>query len=560
MMKNNIKNNPTALAIAYVLSLMLPVAILAFTEQNPLWPTLAGILLPLGGYTIFAALARRSGVMVWCGIMFIFLSAFQIVLSYLFGNSIIATDMFLNLATTNPGEATELLSNIYPSVIFVCMVYMPLLWFATVHIHRRIELPALTRRTMLFAGIAIKITGIAVLLIGCRGQIRHVLRDEVFPVNVCYNMWLSISETHKIGHYDETSAGFNFEARHIGPEDGKREIYVLIIGEASRAANWQLYGYGRNTNPELSKMNDIAVFRNVLTQSNTTHKSVPMMLSSVHTSQHDQIYRRRGLPQLFNEAGFSTYFISNQSPQGAMIDNLAHDSQHIVYIDSPRYDMQMIDCVRQAIDEDPSDKLFFILHTYGSHFSYHQRYPREYATFLPDDDVAINPRNMDKIRNAYDNSIIYTDHVIAEMIRTLASEDACSAMFYCSDHGEDLFDKCDERFLHASPTVTYYQLHVASLAWFSQDYNLIHSDKVQAARQNCYAPATSYSVFHTVADMASVTSPYCNNKASLLSTDFDYEAKRYYLDDHNKAVPLDKAIGIDAMQRDNFARMGIMHP
>lgn len=559
-MKNNIKHNAAVLAAAYVAALMLPVAVLAYTEKNPLWATVAGILLPLGAYTAFASLARRSGVMVWCGILFIFLSAFQIVLSYLFGNSIIATDMFLNLVTTNPGEANELLSNIYPSVIAVCIVYIPLLWIAAIHIRRRIELSPHVRRSMLRSGCGIMAAGIAVLLLGCRGEIRRVLRDEVFPVNVCYNMGLSISETNKIDRYDQTSAGFTFEARHKPLPDGKREIYVLVIGEASRAANWQLYGYNRGTNPELSQTSGIVLFRNVLTQSNTTHKSVPMILSSIHTSQHEELYRRKGLPQLFNEAGFSTYFISNQSPQGAMIDNLAHDARHVVYIDSPRYDMQMVDCIRKALEDDPSDRLLFILHSYGSHFSYHQRYPRKYAIFQPDDDVAINPRNMDKIRNAYDNSIVYTDHVIAEIIRTLEASGGCSAMFYCSDHGEDLFDKCDARFLHASPTVTYYQLNVASLAWFSPSYEQLFPDKVRAARQNCYAPATSYSVFHTVADMASVTSPYCNEKASLLSPSFDYDAPRYYLNDHNEAVPLDAGIGIDAMQRDNFARMGIMLP
>lgn len=557
-MKNNITRNAVALAAANIVALMLPVAILAYTEKNPLWATVAGIMLPLGAYTAFTSLARRSGVMVWCGIFFIFLSAFQIVLSYLFGNSIIATDMFLNLTTTNPGEATELLSNIYPSVIAVCIIYIPLLWIATMHIRRRIELPARTRRTMLHTGVSVMAAGVVVLLLGCRGEVRHVLRDEVFPVNVCYNMGLSISETRKIDRYDRTSEGFSFEARHTPVDNGRREVYVLVIGEASRAASWQLYGYNRDTNPELSKMKGIALFRNVLTQSNTTHKSVPMILSSIHTSQHEELYRRKGLPQLFNEAGFSTYFISNQSPQGAMIDNLAHDAQHIVYVDSPRFDGQMVDFVRQALKEDRSERILFILHSYGSHFSYHQRYPRKYATFLPDDDVAISPRNMDKIRNAYDNSIVYTDHVIAEIIGAISASGDCSALFYCADHGEDLLDKCDQRFLHASPTVTYYQLHVASLAWFSPEYEELFPEKVRAAHMNCYAPATSYSVFHTMADIASVTSPYCNEKASLVSPDFDRDATRYYLNDHNEAVPLDERIGIDAMQRDAFARMGIM--
>jgi len=130
----------TLLAVVFVAALMLPVLILTYTEKNPLWVALAGVLLPFGFYTVFAALARHSGKMVWYGFIFIFFSAFQVVLSYLFGNSVVASDMFLNLMTTNAGEATELLSNIYPAVILVFIVYLPLLWMATMHIRKKIVL------------------------------------------------------------------------------------------------------------------------------------------------------------------------------------------------------------------------------------------------------------------------------------------------------------------------------------------------------------------------------------------------------------------------------------
>ena len=42
----------------------------------------------------------------------------------------------------------------------------------------------------------------------------------------------------------------------------------------------------------------------VLFDADATHKSVPLILSSVSTEEHDQLYRRKGLPALFNEAGF----------------------------------------------------------------------------------------------------------------------------------------------------------------------------------------------------------------------------------------------------------------
>lgn len=554
------KYSATKLSVAFVVALMLPVIALAYTEQNPFWVTLSSILLPLGGYSLWAALSARSGRMVWAAGVFVFLSAFQIVLLYLFGDSVIATDMFLNLITTNAGEASELLSNIFPSVIFVCLVYIPLLWKASVHLAHKVELSDKARRGFATTGFIALVAGVATLNIGERGGAREILRDEVFPINACYNFGLSISEAIKINNFERTSKDFvyNVSRERVVPQ---REIYVLVIGEASRAANWQLYGYERRTNPKLMARDDIFPFRAMTTLSNTTHKSVPMMLSSVAATEHDMIYHRKGLPALFNEAGFETYFISNQSPQGAMIDYLAADAENVIYLDAGQYDAAMIKAMESAIKDNPAQKMLFVLHTYGSHYSYQHRYPREFARYTPDDDVAISKKNIEQMRNAYDNSILYTDYFLNEVIEMLgAQQDACCAMFYCSDHGEDLMDNGNGNFLHSSPKTTYYQTHVASLAWFSPLYRNLFAEKVEAARKNAFAPSTTHSVFHTMADIASMKSPYMEHSVSLVNDGFDYSAKRLYVDDHNNAVALDRNIGIDAMQRDLFRKAGVPMP
>lgn len=552
--KESVSRHLTAM---FVTALMIPVGILVYTEKNPFWISVACTMISLGAYTLFASLARRSGVMVWLGLPLIFLSAFQIVQSYLFGNSVVAADMVLNLFTTNYGEAGELLSNIYPAIIAVMLLYIPLLWMATVHICKRVVLDNRQRRRMAVAGIATLLTGCIVLVCSAGKDVRSIVRDERFPTNVFYNIGIAASEIHNISHYVESSKFFRYNASRQSVPTCK-EVYVLIIGEASRAASWQTYGYERKTTPLLARRKDIVWFRNVLTQSNTTHKSVPMMLSSVHTSQHEELYRRSGILSLFNEAGFATYFISNQSPQGAMIDNLACEAQHVIYVDEPRLDIQLVEAMRQVLSTEQSEKIFFVLHTYGSHFSYHQRYPREFARFTPDDEVAISCKNASMLRNAYDNSICYTDHCINQVITALeALEGVATAMYYCADHGEDIFDGGKKRFLHSSPTVTYHQLHVASLAWFSDKYNEVYAHKVRAAHGNTNAPASTYSVFHTMADMADISSPYIEYGASLLSHHFDYGATRYYLNDHNQAVRLNAEIGIDSTERRLFLRHGI---
>ena len=547
----------TLLTVYFFVALIIPNCVLANTEPYSVWTVEALILMPLGFYMMWSVALRRSGVMIWLAFPFIFFCAFQIVLLYLFGNSIIATDMFTNLLTTNPGEAGELLGNIYPSVVLVCVIYLPLLWLAAREIGHKRYITRTARMNIGLTGAALFALGLLALWPAYHvSEDRHVLRDEIFPLNVLYNLGLSGSEFRKSFNYEKTSAGFSYEAERTAEVPG-REVYVYIIGEASRAMNWQLYGYGRETNPLLSQEEGLVVFRDVLTQSNTTHKSVPLILSSVATDEHDELYRRKGLPALFNEAGFDTWFISNQSRQGAMIDHLAHDAKHLIYIRSPRHDTQLLDEMRKAIEKSTSRKLFFILHCYGSHFSYHQRYPREFAYFQPDNDVAIAKQHRPMLVNAYDNSVRYTDYVLSKIIDYLGSlENTSSALLYCADHGEDLIDDHRERFLHASPTTTAYQLYVASLAWFSESYRERFPEKVAAAEANATAPATTHALFHTMADMASIRGNYIDTGVSLVNADYDRTRPRRYLNDHNEAVPFRKT-DLSAEDMKVFRKFGI---
>ena len=547
----------TLLTVYFFVALIIPNCVLANTEPYSVWTVEALILMPLGFYIMWSVALRRSGVMIWLAFPFIFFCAFQIVLLYLFGNSIIATDMFTNLLTTNPGEAGELLGNIYPSVVLVCVIYLPLLWLAAREIGHKRYITRTARMNIGLTGAALFAVGLLALWPAYHvSEERHVLRDEIFPLTIMYSLGLSGSEFRKSYNFHKTSEGFTYEAERTAEAPG-REVYVYIIGEASRAMNWQLYGYGRETNPLLSGVGDLVVFRDVLTQSNTTHKSVPLILSSVATGEHEELYRRKGLPALFNEAGFDTWFISNQSPQGAMIDHLAHDARHVIYIRSPRHDTQLLDEMRKALERSTSQKLLFVLHCYGSHFSYHQRYPREFAHFQPDNDVAIARQHRPMLVNAYDNSIRYTDYFLAQTIDYLRSlKGTSSALLYCADHGEDLIDDDRERFLHASPTTTAYQLYVASLAWFSEDYRTHFPEKVAAAEANETAPATTHALFHTMADMASIRGRFLTTKVSLVSPDFDRTAPRRYLNDHNEAVPFRKT-GLRHEDMEVFRRYGI---
>ena len=249
------------------------------------------------------------------------------------------------------------------------------------------------------------------------------------------------------------------------------------------------------------------------------------------------------LIEAFKEAGFKTIFLSNQTPNRTFTDYFAAeaDFHHNIRPASAggiytvnNYDDAMLPLVQHYIDSLP-DNLFFVLHTYGSHFNYFERYPREFAHFTPDEATEVEVKNRQQLINAYDNSIRYTDYFLHHLIQILDSTNHTTALYYSPDHGEDLLDDDRKRFLHASPHPTYYQLHIPLFLWFSDQYRQEFPERYATALANQTQPVPTIVAFHTMLDMASITTPLLNTGYSLISP--DYKARRrMYLTDHDQPI------------------------
>lgn len=124
--------NQEHLFYLFLFILIVPNIVLCFTEPLSFIAKVCNVLLPFGCYYLLMTLSRNCGKMLWILFLFLFFGAFQIVLLYLFGQSIIAVDMFLNLVTTNSSEAMELLGNLTPAIVVVVILYIPALVLATI--------------------------------------------------------------------------------------------------------------------------------------------------------------------------------------------------------------------------------------------------------------------------------------------------------------------------------------------------------------------------------------------------------------------------------------------
>ena len=538
------------LFIYTVVAITVPNLSLAFTNSIPLSANVISVVLPLSFYVWLMSLSRKTGRLVWLLFPLIFFAAFQMVLIYLYGGGVIAVDMFLNLATTNPDEAMELLDNLIPAVAGVLVLYIPLLVLAAWQWAKHTSLEAAFQRRMRRAALR---TGGVMLLAAAllyvvfprggerQGRFEYHVENEVYPVNVFYNLALALHESWLSTHYQERVAHFRFGATPTHNVDST-EVYVLVVGETARSSNFQLYGYARPTNPQLSRESRLMVFRNVRSQSNTTHKSVPMLLTAATADDHSRLYHEKGILAAFGEAGFHTAFFSNQLRNHSYIDFLGEEANDACFIrekqpSSRPDDEQLLPYVAQELDQHHR-KLFIVLHMYGSHFNYRDRYSRANARFLPDEPTEAKAENRPQLLNAYDNTILHTDRILARLIGMLRARHCISAVLYTSDHGENIFDDSRHLFLHASPRPSEYDTDVPLLVWTSEQFGRQYPQVINAMRGNLRKGAESNaSVFPTMLSIAGIRARARADSLSLTNRTY-HLGTRYYLDDHNHAVPL----------------------
>lgn len=523
--------------LLYLLILILPNVILAVTEHLSPAGRIANIIVPLTAYWLVLTLSRKTGRTMIILFPVLFLGAFQMVLTYLYGRGPIAVDMWLNLVTTNAGEVNELLSQLLPAIVWVVVIYIPTLTIAATQWAKHQTIDEAFIRIQRFPALC----SAAVALIATfalAAFMPYTPTNDLFPINAISNFGLAVERQEASNGYKEASKDFRYDA-HCTFTDDEPETVVLVIGETSRADNWQLYGYHRPTNPVLSKTEGLTVFTDYMSQSNTTHKSVPILLSLADAEDYTILYRTKGIMQAFREAGYHTAFISNQQRNHSFIDFLGEQADYCLFLHDSLSrnadDIELLKPLRQQIKQNRGKRTFIVLHTYGSHFSYADRYPKAMRHFTPDHYDGAKAKYRLQLVNAYDNTIVHTDFLIGKVISTLSSGGGSAAMLFTSDHGEDIFDDQRHLFLHASPFPSYYQLHVPLIAWTSPTYRIRHAEIAQSLISNSHKQAESNSVFHTLLSLGGVATQYRNDSLSLASPAYTPH-RRLFIDDHNKPL------------------------
>ena len=530
------------LAVWTAVALIVPNVVLSITEPVSHLSAIVNVVLPSGIYMLAMSAFRRIGISALAMIPFMFFAAFQIVLLYLYGGSVIAVDMFLNVVTTNVSEATELLGNLMAAMGVVITLYVPPIVWGICATIRKSEISPSFRRKMTVVGVVVASVGCLLAAAASLTTKGYSLVHETFPLNAISNMAEACHRYSETERHEELSAGFSYRARFDG-DKSSREAYIFVIGETARGDNWQLGGYDRQTNPLLSSEEGVVFFKKSVSESNTTHKSVPMLISFASAENFDSIAHFKSIITAFKEAGFSTAFISNQRPNRSFTEHFGNEADTTVYVtgadmETYHFDEAVLEPVDRLLGDTLRRKQLIVIHTYGSHFKYRDRYPDNFSVFRPDDAIDASLSNRDQLINAYDNTIRYTDFILHSLVAKLRDLDCRAALTYASDHGEDILDDERHRFLHASPTPTYWQIHQASLVWLSPTLRAENPEMADALSKNSRRRVSPQkSLFPTTMQLARIASPMVVDTLSLVSPRYN-PAPAVYLNDLNQARPI----------------------
>lgn len=350
-----------------------------------------------------------------------------------------------------------------------------------------------------------------VFLYNVNGRLKQGLRER-FPVNVYHNFRL----------YNEYRAMIS--AKRINPvqsvfrTSNDSLIVVLVLGEALRADHLSLNGYERETTPLLAKRENLVSFPHIYSSHTHTNRSIPYILTRADSLSPKRAFEETSFISLFNECGFYSAWLANQEPGNSYI-GLMHESDSIVYANPEKtvyvfqtwLDEDLLPIVKNQLNVENPNKLL-ILHTIGSHWYYNNHVSPEHIKFLPTTKTRVLSQcSKEEIINSYDNTIVYTDYFLNELLHLFENENAI--VIYLSDHGESLGE--DGYWLHANNTPA--EKNPACFVWFSEKYKAKHLDYFEAVKENKNKCFGTEFLYHSILRAAGIQADVYENSLDIFS-------------------------------------------
>lgn len=477
-------------------------------------PSFGLILLSIGLFALFTAVCVAVSVKYLTKPLFIVLIMSAAAASRFMDHfgTVIDVDMIRNAAETTGSEAGHLLTAGFLTHMMLFGV-LPSVLIALVRVqHRPFFQKVKWNLALVFSCLAV-FASVGVANVRTFAATTRQHRDLMATLNpvapiVSVVRYVMASEAEK----DIAVQSLGADAHVIAPAaSGKPRVTIIVAGETARAENFSLNGYARDTNPELGRQ-DIRYFTDTSSCGTATAVSLPCMFSvyTRSTYTHQKGLETENLLDVLTHAGIKAEWWDNNTGSKALANRIAYTS--LSTINDPRFckDHECLDDVHLDrlgawLDAVKGDSVL-VLHQLGSHGpAYFLRYPEAFRRFTPDCRTPeLGNCSRDEIVNAYDNTILYTDHVLSTVIDMLKAREnrMAGSMIYMSDHGESLGEH--GLYLHGAPyfIAPSQQTHVPFVLWQGTEAKAGTNRACLQAKTS--EPQSHDNLFHTVLGMMNV--------------------------------------------------------
>jgi glucan phosphoethanolaminetransferase (alkaline phosphatase superfamily) len=326
----------------------------------------------------------------------------------------------------------------------------------------------------------------------------------------------------------------------------KEDVTVLVVlGDSARSDRFSLNGYERNTNPNMSNINNLVSFKSVKACDTLTMDSIPCIMTRAKESLRRSKYRETSFISVFRKLGFDTVWIDGQGVSiafaGGDMADIMLESEEVIPFLKESIDTNVLPMFDDLLEESAGNKLI-IYHSNGSHWHYDDRYKKDRQEWNPtcrnsekkedSDSVKCESRfvknscemvfemakcDNQALTNSYDNSILETDYFLSELINKI--KDRNSILFYTSDHGESLGE--EGFYLHGHNKLSDYrpeQYIVPMIIWASDIFLENNPSLIQNIEEKVEEELTHEVFFHTVMDCVGVESEVVDKKLSLCTS------------------------------------------
>ncbi len=432
---------------------------------------------------------------------------------------VIDKTMMVNALQTDVRETRELLNwRLVATVLLLAVLPGVLLWRQPVR-RKTAGRQAISNTLGLLAACALLVAALLLSFQGLASVMRNhtQLRYLINPLNSFYALGLVAARPFQ---RDESTVLPLGEDATLGASytgQAKPPLLLLVLGETARSGNFALNGYPRPTTPKLAKEN-VASQRNAWSCGTSTSASLPCMFSNLGRQAYDaRPANYQGLLDVLAHAGLAVLWLDNQSGCKGVCDRVPHvDTGQLAIAGlcggGECLDEIMLRGLDERIADLPAERrargVVVVLHQMGSHGpAYYKRSPPAFKKFLPEcTDNGLQSCGRESLVNAYDNSIAYTDHVLASAIGWLkAREDRSSAaLLYLSDHGESLGE--NNLYLHGMPYAIApdVQKRIPWITWLSPAFERRSGIATACLKQRLDAPISHDNYFHSVLGLLDV--------------------------------------------------------